>query len=249
MIKFFRKIRQKLLAEGRLSKYLIYALGEIILVVVGILIALQINNWNEEKKNILVEHKILQDILKNLVEDQETLETTMQRFWLTESNINKLLMPIPIPDDSLIYISTRAGGFSIFIPITSAFDRSMSSSSFNLIRKDSLAEEIQRLYNFDYHTLYVIHEAINQAQDDMLELNVRFDAFSSQSFSRKDIYDREYSMPFDLDNLKKRNASQEFKSRVKQVKFTVGTLLTLYDNILQNNLKVQESIKSYLTDF
>lgn len=125
----------------------------------------------------------------------------------------------------------------------------MSSSSFNLIRKDSLAEEIQRLYNFDYHTLYVIHEAINQAQDDMLELNVRFDAFSSQSFSRKDIYDREYSMPFDLDNLKKRNASQEFKSRVKQVKFTVGTLLTLYDNILQNNLKVQESIKSYLTDF
>lgn len=117
MIKFFRKIRQKLLAEGRLSKYLIYALGEIILVVVGILIALQINNWNEEKKNILVEHKILQDILKNQVEDQETLETTMQRFWLTESNINKLLMPIPIPDDSLIYISTRAGGFSIFIPI------------------------------------------------------------------------------------------------------------------------------------
>ena len=51
MIKFFRKIRQKLLEQNRVSKYLIYALGEIILVVIGILIALQINNWNENRQN------------------------------------------------------------------------------------------------------------------------------------------------------------------------------------------------------
>lgn len=58
MIKFFRKIRQKLLTEnksaspaGRFSKYLIYATGEIVLVVIGILIALQINNWNQNRIN------------------------------------------------------------------------------------------------------------------------------------------------------------------------------------------------------
>ncbi|CAN0599637.1 DUF6090 family protein [Maribacter sp. 1_2014MBL_MicDiv] len=50
MIKFFRKIRQNLLSENKFSKYLIYAIGEIILVVVGILIALSINNWNESQK-------------------------------------------------------------------------------------------------------------------------------------------------------------------------------------------------------
>ncbi|NRD24946.1 hypothetical protein HNV10_16975 [Winogradskyella litoriviva] len=50
MIKFFRKIRQNLLSENKFSKYLIYAIGEIFLVVVGILIALSINNWNESKK-------------------------------------------------------------------------------------------------------------------------------------------------------------------------------------------------------
>ncbi len=50
MIKFFRKIRQRLLAENKFNKYLIYAIGEIILVVIGILIALQINNWNERNK-------------------------------------------------------------------------------------------------------------------------------------------------------------------------------------------------------
>jgi hypothetical protein len=50
MIKFFRKIRQNLLMENKTGKYLKYAIGEIILVVIGILIALQINNWNENQK-------------------------------------------------------------------------------------------------------------------------------------------------------------------------------------------------------
>ncbi len=50
MIKFFSKIRQKLLIENRFNKYLLYAIGEIILVVIGILIALQINTWSENKK-------------------------------------------------------------------------------------------------------------------------------------------------------------------------------------------------------
>lgn len=49
MIKFLRTIRQKLLIEGKTSKYLKYAIGEIILVFIGILIAMQINNWNERK--------------------------------------------------------------------------------------------------------------------------------------------------------------------------------------------------------
>ena len=51
MIKFFRKIRQKMLTENKFNKYLIYAFGEIVLVVIGILIALQINTWNENKKS------------------------------------------------------------------------------------------------------------------------------------------------------------------------------------------------------
>ncbi len=51
MIKFFTRIRQRLLSEGKLSKYSLYAIGEIVLIVIGILIALQINNWNEDRKN------------------------------------------------------------------------------------------------------------------------------------------------------------------------------------------------------
>ena len=54
MIKFFRKIRQKLLVENNVSRYLFYAIGEIALVIIGILFALQINNWNNEK-NLQIE--------------------------------------------------------------------------------------------------------------------------------------------------------------------------------------------------
>ena len=65
MLKFFRKIRQKLLSENKFSKYLLYAIGEIILVVIGILIALGINSWNQER---IGNSKEL-DLLKNLQEE------------------------------------------------------------------------------------------------------------------------------------------------------------------------------------
>jgi len=67
MIKFFRKIRQKTLTENKFGKYLTYAIGEIILVVIVILIALQINNWNENRKNSNEEIAILQSLDKNLI--------------------------------------------------------------------------------------------------------------------------------------------------------------------------------------
>ena len=81
MIKFFRNIRKSLLMENKTSKYFKYAIGEIFLVVIGILIALQINNWN--KRN--VEHSEELNYLKNLqrdlhdqiqsIDDQITYET------------------------------------------------------------------------------------------------------------------------------------------------------------------------------
>ena len=74
MIKFFRKIRQKLLTENKISRYLIYAIGEIILVVVGILLALSINNWNNEQNRQKEEILILKEIAQNLQFDLEEFE-------------------------------------------------------------------------------------------------------------------------------------------------------------------------------
>lgn len=68
MIKFFRKIRQNLLSEGKTTKYFKYAIGEILLVVIGILIALQINTWNENRKS----EKRSINYMKNLIIDLKT---------------------------------------------------------------------------------------------------------------------------------------------------------------------------------
>jgi hypothetical protein len=69
MIKFFRKIRYDLMEKNKTGKYFKYAVGEIILVVIGILIALQINNWNEKKNNINQAEKHLETISLNLKDD------------------------------------------------------------------------------------------------------------------------------------------------------------------------------------
>ena len=69
MIKFFRNIRQNLIMENKTSKYLKYAIGEIILVVIGILIALQINNWNEGNKEKRKLHTNILSILDDIKED------------------------------------------------------------------------------------------------------------------------------------------------------------------------------------
>jgi len=88
MIKFFRKIRQKLLAEnppagagraGKFSKYLIYAIGEIVLVVMGILIALQINNWNNSKTESKILNSYAQKISLNLRQDLDQIEDLTKR--------------------------------------------------------------------------------------------------------------------------------------------------------------------------
>ena len=80
MIKFFRRIRQRLLSENKFSKYLIYAIGEIILVVIGILIALQINNWNEERKESAIIKTYLKSMLVDLKNDANRFDGMIEKF-------------------------------------------------------------------------------------------------------------------------------------------------------------------------
>jgi hypothetical protein len=80
MIKYFRKIRQNLLLESKTGKYLKYAIGEIILVVIGILIALQINTWNEERINKNKETKILTVLLSDFQETIENLKEALDYY-------------------------------------------------------------------------------------------------------------------------------------------------------------------------
>lgn len=88
MIKFFRRIRRKLLDEGNLKRYLFYAIGEIVLVVLGILIALQINNWNQNQKTKEVERQYLLSLQEEFNDNLESLEEVMK---INEQNLNNAL--------------------------------------------------------------------------------------------------------------------------------------------------------------
>lgn len=91
MIRFFRRIRQRLLHEGRLVRYLIYAFGEILLVVIGILIALQINNWNESNQRKHKEIEVLTDIRTSLESDlQNEIGPLLTRLTRDSQRINLL---------------------------------------------------------------------------------------------------------------------------------------------------------------
>ena len=84
MITFFRHIRQSLLQQDQVGRYLKYAIGEILLVVIGILIALQINNWNEHRKIKNEERALLTDIITNLKRDSTSIQ-------ILENNRDRLI--------------------------------------------------------------------------------------------------------------------------------------------------------------
>jgi hypothetical protein len=78
MIKFFRKIRLDMISKNKISNYIIYAIGEIFLVVIGILIALQINNWNEERKDRIQEQKILALLREEFISNLNQIENKIK---------------------------------------------------------------------------------------------------------------------------------------------------------------------------
>ncbi|WCO03571.1 DUF6090 family protein [Psychroserpens ponticola] len=91
MIKFFRKIRQNLLMENKTGKYFKYAIGEIILVVIGILIALSINNWNEDRKAKTYEEQVYTQIYKDIKADSLNLSLVIKYYKQKDTLMNRIL--------------------------------------------------------------------------------------------------------------------------------------------------------------
>ncbi|WP_242082867.1 DUF6090 family protein [Aestuariivivens sediminis] len=153
MIKFFRQIRQRLLSEGKNGKYLKYAFGEIILVVIGILIALQINNWNNNNQQKKIEIKYLKEIKQNLTKDLDDIDFNIA-FNKSKLQSNKIVLEylngkINYTDSldfhfSNLFFSTRT------LANMSAYEN-LKSRGLEIITNDSLRQRITKLYEFDFY--------------------------------------------------------------------------------------------------
>jgi len=140
MIKFFRHIRQMLINKNKIGKYLLYAIGEILLVVTGILIALQINNRNEFKKERLEEQKILRQLAS---EYQANLEQLDQKIAMRNemNRASEYLIDLfennrSFNADSVLYGLFRVTQDPTFDPISNDL---VASGKIRLIQNDSLS--------------------------------------------------------------------------------------------------------------
>ena len=181
MIKFFRRIRQRLVSQNRLSKYLLYAIGEIILVVIGILIALSINTRNENRLNA----KLEQEILNNLLSDIDIDIYNLQKFdSITNlaAKSKQILMRFvdgeQISKDSVFYYTSVMNPPGNFIPTTITYDEMKNSDGFKVIRSSVLRREIAKLYN-NYKILEDTDEVYEHSR--ILLAEIRIEDFETAS--------------------------------------------------------------------
>lgn len=157
MIKFFRRIRQKLITENRIRTYLVYALGEIVLVVIGILIALSINNWNEIRKNRHAEQELYKTLIRALESD---LEDVRSKYAIIDSAIigqetfiTQSLEEVKsrFTDEEFFKLLWKIGYTSYsFVPNISIYNKISQNKEIDLIRSNELSMKIIELYEVHY---------------------------------------------------------------------------------------------------
>ena len=163
MIKFFRHIRKRLIGENRFSKYLLYAIGEIILVVIGILIALQINNWNEMRKNNEMEANYISRLLDDLTEEENYLQSYINYNTQVSNCAKKAIQYFESynntshnPEEGLIDLYQASQINDARAP-NSTYLELIASGQINLLRSDSLKQSIISYYELKWNESVIIN--------------------------------------------------------------------------------------------
>jgi len=161
MLTFFRKIRQQLLLENKLSRYLIYAFGEILLVMIGILLALQVNNWNELNQRKNTEQKMLEELLVNLRADSVDNSINIKWYERTAQSAQIIVETLESKTPWHDSLATHYGNiftFGISTLNKSAYEN-LKSIGFNLISNDSIRIALTDLYSINYELLRKTEQA------------------------------------------------------------------------------------------
>lgn len=186
MLKFFRSIRQNLLAENKTFKYFKYASGEIILVVIGILIALQINNWNEHRKekdqSVFYHEQLINDLDMVIA----SLEADINWAATVKSQINSAtkILDHGIANDSTLKILDFALGnyfrLNRQLPEITSYEEMKSSGQLNLIYNKSLRKDVANYLKVHHNTANIYAELNTKVnQSEFLDPFLKFNESSS----------------------------------------------------------------------
>ena len=166
MIPFFRKLRKKMADDNRPLKYMRYAIGEIVLVVIGILIALSINNWNEERKTKLKAQVYIEQIIYDIAKDTLSINNLIKTTKIDDSHISNYFSFFnqgKIPIDKLIDSSNNTTArFIRYIPVNHTFLDMQASGNSNLLNKNQRSALIQ-LASEQQQLIIIIEKVIDKA--------------------------------------------------------------------------------------
>ena len=171
MIKLFRIIRQQLLQEGKSLEYLKYAIGEIVLVVIGILIALQINNWNEEKKTKTEMIGIYQSIVDELETDIQTLDNILPDFVWKNNTIKRIINSNPTQEE-------WTSNDSLFLCFVSTYDFEIAQNRMQQLKSKA---------GYNQETKGLNTKIVDFYNKKLIDLNVKLDEHTI-SFNRNVSY-------------------------------------------------------------
>ena len=172
MLGFLRRLRRKLLDEGHLRKYLVYAVGEIILVVLGILIALQINNWNESQKDKERARSHLMALSRDFTQMESRVSASIQVSERGRDRSKFLLHQLTgeTPKslaDSTFSVMIPPLDYEVFSANTGSYGVLSASGDFELIQNDELLHELSEFFGA-FEDLRVSEQLLISSQQDFI---------------------------------------------------------------------------------
>jgi hypothetical protein len=251
MIKFFRKIRYNLIEKNKTEKYLKYAIGEIVLVVIGILIALSINNWNESRKENNLEQsyycKLLEDIEQDIQQIQSQIGQSEKRLDEANEMLSLLQMKNP-PIESVL--KRNHGAISLitytFRPSIAAYEDLKSSGNLKILRDSEVKRRVTEYYSMIDGMIDVMDTnadgavALFYAKSDYAESGWHYLDFVKTGIDTSKVnFNQLMPESFDLEKFRKKMTSDAI--------FYVGAnsrIKYLYEAVLPNMERMQEVLKN-----
>lgn len=146
MIKIFNKMRKQLLEENKTGRYLKYAIGEIVLVMIGILLALQVNNWNTNRELKKEEQKVMNSLHQEFSQNLEKFDA-VYKFHLNRKKSIETIMSIEPKNmslDSLLSLRAGVGANYTFDPYQGIYNSIINSGKIELFSNDILKQRISK---------------------------------------------------------------------------------------------------------
>lgn len=259
MLKFFRHIRRSLINPNHMDKpnsstgnYLKYAIGEVLLVMVGILLALQVNNWNESNKRRTQEIKIYKEILSDLELTAEEVNKDMEAHISILDRNQKLLEYVvkrrAYSDSISGYMTSIVSDLQVY-PKTSGYD-ALNSIGLDLLSNDRVRIEITNLYQLSLQRVVnagwretptedigslmepfmVKHMMTDTVQSNMRTINYTIDSTKVYRYKLRDydalLNDDLFKQHLNLSILKRTSKIQRHARTLDNIKQTVNSIVT-----------------------